>query len=593
MAEQLKERDQVEDSLKWRLEDIYPTDEAFEQDLKKLKELLPRFEAFHGTICSARSFDACMKTMLEAEKICEYLFVYSRMRRDEDNANPKYQAMTDKAQSVMVELSAATSFFMPELAEKSDDELRAWANAPGMEDYRHYLANVIREKQHILSQKEERLLALAGEVSAAPKNVFGMLNDADLRFPEVEVDGEKVEITHGRYRMLMENPNREVRRQTYEKMYGAYQANANTFAALYSASVKKDLFYARARSYPSCIEAKLYGIDVPLSVYTSLIETVHANIPAMERYLALRKKLLGLDELHMYDVYVPLIENVEKELGYEDAKQLVLDGLKPLGEEYAGLLKEAFANKWIDVCENRGKTSGAYCWGVYGVHPFVLLNYQNDLDYAFTIAHELGHAMHSHFSDANNSYLNAGYEIFVAEVASTVNEVLLTKYILNTTKDEKLKLFLMNNYLEQFRTTVFRQTMFAEFEKIAHEMAEAGEPLTVESLSARYAALNTLYYPGVKQDSQIALEWARIPHFYNSFYVYQYATGFSAAVAIAEGILAGGPVQPYLEFLKSGGRDYPIELLKIAGVDLSSPEPVRQCMKAFENTLAKFEEMLG
>ncbi|MDL2289409.1 oligoendopeptidase F [Clostridia bacterium OttesenSCG-928-F22] len=477
--------------------------------------------------------------------------------------------------------------------QKSDEELTAWANTPGMEDYKHVIRGIIREKQHVLSPQEERLLAMGGEVSATAKNVFSMLNDADLRFPKVKLpNGEEVEITHGSYRLLMDNPDRNVRKDTYEKMYGVYQQHINSIAAMYGGSVKKDVYYATVRSYPSCIEAKLQGIDVPLAVYDSLIETVRKNIPVMERYLNLRKKCLGVDELYMYDVYTPLIEGVETKLSYEDAKQLVYEGLAPLGKEYQAMLKQAYEQGWIDVEENRGKTSGAYCWGVYGVHPYVLLNYQEDLDYAFTIAHELGHAMHSYYSDKNNSYLNAGYEIFVAEVASTVNEVLLTKHILNTTQDENIKKYIVNNYLEQFRTTVFRQTMFAEFEKISHAMAERGEALTVESMNEQYAQLNAYYYPGVTQDELIKMEWARIPHFYNSFYVYQYATGFSAAVAIAEGILKGNSPADYLEFLKTGGRDYPIELLKIAGVDLSTPAPVQACMEAFEGALNQLENML-
>lgn len=591
--EEIRNRGDIPKEYTWRLEDIYASDAAWEEDYERLRSLLPRLGDHSGKLTDAASFDACMKDVLAAEKIVEYLFVYARMRRDENNADSAYQALADRAQGVMVELSAATSFIAPELSKIDDETLLSWAKQPGMEDYAHYLADFVREKAHILSEAEEKLLALSGEMGALPNTVFTMLNDADLRFPSVTMpDGTQIEITHGRYRNFMESEVRNVRRQAYEKMYQTYKDNANTLAALYAGSVKKDVFYAKVRKYPSAIQAALQGNNVPLSVYDSLIEAVRESSFVMGRYLELRKKVLGLPELAMYDVYAPLIPGADRKAGYEEAQKLVIEALAPLGEEYAALLKRAFSERWIDVYENRGKTSGAYCWGVYGVHPFVLLNYQSTLDNVFTIAHELGHAMHSYYSDENNSYLNAGYRIFVAEVASTVNEVLLTHHILNTTRDETLKKHLLNNYLEQFRTTVFRQTMFAEFEKISHKMAEENRPLTVESLSAAYGELNAFYYPGVVQDEYIALEWARIPHFYKAFYVYQYATGFSAAVAIATGILKGGGVENYLAFLKSGGRDYPIELLKIAGVDLTSQQPVRDCMQAFADTLAQLEEIL-
>ncbi|MGI6169277.1 MAG: oligoendopeptidase F [Christensenellales bacterium] len=593
MNQEIKDRGDVALEYTWKLENIYASDQEWEQDFERLRALLPALADHSGKLGDAAGFDACMRDMLAAEKICEYLFVYAKMRRDENNADATYQGMTDRAQGMMVELSAASSFVSPELAKVPDETLLAWAKLPTMQEYAHYLEDFVRTKAHILSEAEEKLLALSGEVGALPNTVFTMFNDADLRFPSVTMpDGTQIEITHGRYRNFVENENRDVRRQAYEKMYQTYQKNINTLAALYGGSVKKDVFYAKVRRYPSAIEAALHSNNVPLSVYDSLIEAVRGSQDVMGRYLKLRKKTLGLSELAMYDVYAPLISGADKEVGYEEAQGLIVDALAPLGEEYGGLLRRAFSERWIDVYENRGKTSGAYCWGAYGVHPYVLLNYQNTLDYVFTVAHELGHAMHSYYSDENNSYLNASYRIFVAEVASTVNEVLLTHHILNTTQDEKLKKHLLNNYLEQFRTTVFRQTMFAEFEKISHQMAQEGQPLTADSLSKVYAELNAFYYPTVVQDDYIAVEWARIPHFYRAFYVYQYATGFSAAVAIATRMLQGGPVEDYLAFLKSGGRDYPIELLKIAGVDLTSPKPVQDCMQAFADTLMQLEKIL-
>ncbi|MGI6174666.1 MAG: oligoendopeptidase F [Christensenellales bacterium] len=595
MAQEIKKRADQPVETTWKLEDIYENHDQWEADFQKLKDMIPELARYDGKITSVDMFLEYMEKNLQAHHLCEYLFVYSRMRKDEDNANGTYQAMNDRARGIMVELSAATSFFLPQLARISDATLRAWADVPGLEDYRHYIGQVIREKAHVLSEAEEKLLAMAQEALHAPSSAFSMLNDADMRFPAVELEGEQIEITHANYGLLMENANRALREDTYGKLYDTYRGFANTLSALYSSNVKTGVFKAKARGFASAREAALFGKNIPVHVYDTLIHTVHESLPVMGEYLSLKKQLLGVEEMHMYDVYAHLITDADTRMDIPQARELILEALAPLGGDYRKLLERAFDERWMDYYENRGKTSGAYSWGVYGVHPYVLLNYQGTLDHVFTIAHELGHALHSYYSDQHNSYLNAGYEIFVAEVASTVNEVLLTKYILNTTQDERLKKFLLNKHLEQFRTTVFRQTMFAEFEMLAHDMAQNGEPLTVDVLCSVYAKLNAQYYPGVVQDEHISFEWARIPHFYRAFYVYQYATGFSAAVAIAQSILEAKDEQPlndYLAFLKSGGRDYPIELLKIAGVDMTTPAPVQDSMKAFEGALQEFRTLM-
>lgn len=584
-------REEVDQKYKWKLEDIYATDADWEADFKKLEGEFGCISRIEKELTqSAESMAKSLKKIDELSLTMERLFVYARMRRDEDNSNAKYQAMTDRALGLSVRFSSLLAFVNPKLLEMDENTLRGYAGEhEGLADYRFMIRDLLRQKKHILSEKEEKLLAMSSDFSGGAHDIFTMLNNADLTFGDV--DGQ--ELTHGSYIVLMQNKNRETRKKAYETYYQSFKDHINTIAAAYSTNVKKDIFYAKAREYDSALDKALFGDNVPKALYENLIKTVHDNLSVLHRYVDLKKRLLGLDEICMYDIYAPLVPDLKNDYSYEDAREMVLKGLKPLGEEYAGLLKASFDEGWIDVFENKGKTSGAYSWGVYGTHPFVLLNHRGDLDSVFTIAHELGHAMHSYYSNRNQPYATSGYTIFVAEVASTVNEILLTHYLLgNSTGD--LRKYILNHYLDQFRTTVIRQTMFAEFEKITHEMAAAGQPLTPESLCNLYGDLNKKYYgPGMTYDDTITYEWSRIPHFYNAFYVYKYATGFSAAVQIAGDLLRNRNTGAYKKFLSSGGSDYPLDELKIANVDLVGGEPVEACMRAFEKALDEFEKIFS
>ncbi|HPY36289.1 MAG TPA: oligoendopeptidase F, partial [Clostridia bacterium] len=506
----------------------------------------------------------------------------------------KYQAMTDRALQLSVALGAASAFMMPEILSIEEKTLTQWSELPVLSAYKRVLYETARKRPHILSEGEERLLALSAEPLAALDDIFTMLNNADMDFGFIKNEkGEKTELTHGNYRSFIESKHRPTRKAAYQALYKKYLGLSNTLSQTYSASVKSDIFFCRARNYKSSLDAALFSNNVPVTVYTGLIEAVESRLPVLKEYLKLRRDALKLKKLKMYDLYVPIVKTVPPSIEYEDAKALVLEGLAPLGSEYIGLLKKAFNERWIDVYETRGKTSGAYSWGAYGSHPYILLNYQPETDYAFTLAHELGHSLHTHFSDSNLPYQDAQYRIMAAEVASTVNEVLLTKYMLVNAKDSSYKAYIVNHFLEQFRTTVFRQTMFAAFEQKTHAMAEEGTPLTVDSLSGLYSELNKKYYPGVEVDEYISMEWARIPHFYNAFYVYQYATGFSAAVAIAKGILEGRGLSSYLNFLKSGCTEYPIVLLQNAGVDLTQKASILTSLDEFKDAVSLLRELLG
>jgi oligoendopeptidase F len=466
-----------------------------------------------------------------------------------------------------------------------------------LSDYEQFLKNISRQRKHVLSNEEEKILALSGEMAASSQLIFGMIDNADIKFPAIkDSDGISVELTKGRYSKFMESRDRRVRKDAFEALYATYEKQKNTISSTLSSSVKKDLFYSKVRKYPSSIEASLFDDNAPISVYDNLITAVSVNLESMYKYMKLRKKALKVKELHMYDLYVPIVEDIDFKITYEESREMVTDSLKPLGNNYTNTLKEGLDGGWVDVYENEGKTSGAYSWGCYDTHPYILMNYENIINHTFTLTHEMGHAMHTYYSNGNQSYMNAGYKIFVAEVASILNEILLTDHFLKTLKDEKKKLYILNHYLEQFRGTVYRQTMFAEFEKIIHNNSENQTPLTVESLSNIYHELNIKYYgPDIVVDPQIDLEWARIPHFYSSFYVYKYAIGFSTAAALSENILKGDndAVSKYLEFLSSGGSDYPIDLLKKAGVDVTSTEPVKNALKIFGRLVDNMEESLS
>ncbi len=601
-------RERIDEKYKWKLEDIYATDEAWEGEYEKLEELLAAAPSLEEKLTkSAKSMLKTLKSMEEMEQLAARLYVYAKMRRDENNISALYQAMTSRAIDINVRLSTAFSFVDPALLAMPKGRLEEFiaegerAAKKGktlaeLQNYSFMLKELLRTKKHVLSNKEERILSMTGELSGAPREIFSMLNNADMRFPSIKgEDGKRVKITHGSYIVLMQSKDRAVRQAAYNAMYKTYQANINTIGAAYSASVKKDFFHSKARNFDSSIERALFYDNVPVSLYDNLLKTMHDNLKTMHHYVEVKRDALGQDEMAMYDIYAPLVEASDKEYSYERAMKMVKDGLRVLGPEYAKLLSCSQKERWIDVCETPGKTSGAYCWGVYDCHPYVLLNHRGDLDSVFTIAHELGHAMHSYYSNATQPAATADYKIFVAEVASTVNEVLLANYLLDTVKNKNQRRYILNHYLDQFRTTVVRQTMFAEFEKMTHEASEAGSPLTPTSLSEMYGELNARYHgPQMQTDELISYEWARIPHFYNAFYVYKYATGFSCAVQIASDILSGkeGAVERYIKFLSAGGSDHPLELLKIAGVYLEDGTPVEVCMKEFARALAEFENTM-
>ncbi len=590
-------RSEIDDTYKWNLSDIYATDADWEQDYARLQSLLPGLTALkEGFANSAGALADALTQIDEASLLCERLYVYAKMRRDEDNANSLYQAMTDRAMSLYVAVSGETSFVAPALLKLPAHTLEQYISEENrLSPYAFMIRDIIRQKQHVLGESEEKLLSLSADFASGARDIFTMLNNADLKFGTVETPEGPVTLTHAKYAELMKHPDRAVRRNTFETYYSTFAGSINTIAATYSTSVKKDIYYARVRGYESALAKALFSDDVPVSLYDSLIASIHESLYTMHDYLDTRRRILGLDELTMYDIHVPLVADIDRKYSYEQAMDLVTQALCPLGEDYIALVRRARSEGWIDVYESEGKTSGAYSWGAYGTHPYVLLNHRDDLDSAFTLAHELGHAMHSHYSDEAQPFSLASYTIFVAEVASTVNELLLTRHLLDHA-DSELKKYVLNHYLDQFRTTVLRQTMFAEFERISHGMGEAGEPLTHEALSQKYAALNRLYYgEGVKTCDTIAIEWARIPHFYNAFYVYKYATGFSAAVMIATGIYEGRPGvrDAYFEFLKSGGSDYPLNQLRKAGVDFTNGAPVKAAMQAFAAALAGFKTVMG
>ncbi|BAE83680.1 hypothetical protein DSY1891 [Desulfitobacterium hafniense Y51] len=594
----LKTRSEIPEQYKWHLEDIFPSDQAWEEEFLKAEKLLERAESFQGHLGdSAEALLTCFDWMDEVGQSVGEIYTYARMRRDEDNRNAHYQALTDRAGALSVRVGSALAFVVPEILALPEGRLQEFRQAnEKMALYDHALEDILRKREHVLSSQEEKLLAEMGEIAEGPSTIFGMANNADLKFPSIKNEqDEEVELTKGNYIQFMESENRRVRQEAFETLYGTYQKQINTWAAILNSNIKGDVFFARARRYPSAIEASLHDDKVPLGVYDALIDTVREFLPEMHRYVKLRKKALGLDELHMYDIYVPIVSEVKMTIPYQEAVAMCREGLKPLGSDYGKVLEEGFTSHWIDVYENQGKTSGAYSWGTYRSHPYVLLNHQDTLDSMFTIAHEMGHSLHTYFSNRTQPHIYAGYKIFVAEVASTLNEALVMDHLLKTTEDPKLLAYLLNHYLEQFRGTVFRQTMFAEFEKKTHALVEQGEALTAELLSSTYLKLNEDYYgPDVVMDPQIAIEWARIPHFYNAFYVYKYATGFSAATALARKILDEGEpaVERYLRFLSSGSSDYPIELLREAGVDMETPVPVREALQVFTSLLDRLEGLL-
>ncbi len=591
----LPKRSEISTDHRWKLEDLFASQAEWDKEYAEAKELIKQIAAFQGKLADPAQLKACFELEDALSLHVERLYVYANMRHHEDTAEPVNMALSDKSKKLSVESGEALSFITPEVLSLPSDALDQMIANPLLAKFKFTLEEMRREKAHILSKSEESLLAQVGNISQAPNTIFGMLNNADLKFPKVkDENGEEIELTQGRYIQFLESKNRDVRREAFKAMYDTYGKMKNTLASTLSANVNKNIFYSRARKYPSALEMSLYGDNIPKEVYTNLIGTIHKHLPLMHRYMNLRKKLLKVDELHMYDLFAPLVEEFKLDITYDQAKATVLDSLKPLGDDYLDVLKDGFDSGWIDVYENEGKRSGAYSWGAYGTHPYVLLNHKDNLNSMFTLTHEMGHALHSYYSDTNQDYRDAQYTIFLAEVASTLNEALLMHYMLEKSTDPKEKMYLLTYYADQFRTTVFRQTMFAEFEMLIHQKAEDGESLTPQELSKIYYELNKRYYgDDMVVDQDIEMEWARIPHFYTSFYVYKYATGFSAATSFSKQILEEGApaVERYLGFLKSGGSDYSINILKKAGVDMSTPEPIEQAMSVFEDLIGQMEEL--
>ncbi|QAT42630.1 oligoendopeptidase F [Aminipila luticellarii] len=593
-----KTRDQIDQKYKWNIESMYPNEADWDKDYNAVMQMSDEYVKYSGRL--GESAELLLEAFQEKDKIwqvAEKVYVYARMKLDEDNRVTKYQAFSDKCHTLLAKASASMSFFTPELLEIPEEKLLGFIKEePGLKLYEYLILDILREKAHVLSKAEENILAQMSEVTSATKDIFSMLNNADIKFGTIiDEDGDVVEITHGKYINFMESYDRRIRKDAFERMYEAYKKQINTIATTYNYNTKTDAVSARIRKYDSSLAATLSSDNIEKEVYHNLVDVVNKNLPTLHRYMKLRKKILGVEELTMYDVYVPLIEIPDKTVSYEEALDIMRAGLAPLGEEYLSKMNKGIEAGWIDVYENEGKTSGAYSFGSYDSMPFILLNYSEKLKDVFTIVHEMGHSMNSDYTREAQPFVYGGHSIFTAEVASTVNESLLMQYLLKNETDVNMKKYLLNLYIEEFRTTLFRQTMFAEFELLTHEAVERGDVLTAEWMCNEYEKLNKKYFGEViSEDEYIRYEWARIPHFYNSFYVYKYATGYSAATAISNKILKEGKtaVHNYIEFLKSGESNYPIELLKIAGVDMSSPKPIEQAMETFEKLVDEFERLV-
>ena len=597
MEKKIPVRSEADPKYTWALEDVYANNDLWKADLEKARALPAQLAAYKGHLGdSAQKLLEFLQLGDGISVLFDSLYGYAQRRSDEDTANSLYQGMTSQAMSAMVAVDAASSFETPELLAIPDDKLEQfYKDEPALETYRLALTRIRNKRAHILSDAEEKLLAAAGEMSQAPDSVYSVFADADLKFPSAtDKDGNTHPVTHGTYIPLMHSADRVLRKSAFESLYSVYGQFRNTAAALLSAQVKQLKFYADARKYDSTLQASLDGNYVPTEVYTNLISAVHENMAPMYRYVDLRRKLLGVDELHMYDLYTPIVSDVDVDIPYEEAKQTVYDALACMGDDYRAILKEGFDNRWIDVYENVGKCSGAYSAGLRK-HPYVLLNYSDTLDSMFTLAHEMGHAIHSYLSNKHQPVAYSNYSIFVAEVASTCNEALLMQHLLKTTKDKKRRAYLINYFLEQFRTTLYRQTMFAEFELEINRRNERGESLTAESLNALYHELNHQYFgDDIVIDKEIDLEWARIPHFYYDYYVYQYATGYSAAIALSRRILKEGApaVKDYIHFLSGGCSTDPISLLRGAGVDMASTAPIHEALQLFDELITEMEQLI-
>lgn len=589
------DRSKIEEKFKWQIEKMYESKEAVEKDIQQVKELISKTKEYKGKL--GDSWENLYEALNVSEKVSQILqnlYVYTHMKQHEDTRINENQALATKTDMLSTELSMATSYLVPELLSINDEKLKEFLKNEKLNFYKKHIEDILREKPHTLNEREEEILAATADLSGIAENVYEMLSFADLEFPEIEdQEGNKVKLTQSNYSLFLKSKNPKVRKEAFEATYLVYGKYKNTFASTLYGGIKSEIFYAKIRKYESALQSSLFQDDISVDVYNNLISAVDENLDALNKYINLRKKFLGLNELHMYDLYVPLTDKYDMKITYEEAQEIILKALSPLGDEYLSLIKRAFDERWIDVYENEGKQGGAYSWGSYDSNPYILMNYNDDLNSLFTLIHELGHSMHSYYSKHNQPYLYSSYKIFVAEVASTLNELLLINYLLENSKSKEEKIYLLNYYLEQFRTTVYRQTMFGEFEKSTHESVESGEPLTAQEFTSIYYKLNEKYYgKSTIVDEEIGLEWARIPHFYSNFYVYKYATGFSAASALSQQILEEGQpaVDRYITFLKSGGSDYPLNQLRAAGVDMEKKESIDEVLKTFSDLVDELEK---
>ena len=588
------DRASIEDKFKWDIDNMYKTPESIKEDIKKIDMFISELKSYKGKLADSKeNIYKVLSDSENASRILQNLYVYTHMKQHEDTRKNENQANATKTEMLSTELAMATSYMVPEIIAMDENKLQEYLKDDKLSFYKKYIDEILREKPHTLTEKEEEILAAASDLSGVAENVYEMFSFADLKFPEIKgEDGENIRITHGNFSSLLKSKDDRVRKDAFEAVYSTYDEYKNTFASTLYGGIKSEIFYAKMRNYKSAIESSLFQDDISVDVYNNLIDAVDESLDALNKYIDIRKKYLNLEKMHMYDLYLPITSNFDMKITYEKAQEIILKALKPLGEEYLSIVKRAFSERWIDVYENEGKQGGAYSWGSYDSSPYILMSYKDDLNSLFTLIHELGHSMHSYYSRTNQEYLYSSYKIFVAEVASTLNELLLVHYLLenSTSKDEKI--YLLNYYLEQFRTTVYRQTMFAEFEKITHERVEAKEPLTAKEFTDIYYKLNEKYYgKSCVVDEQIGLEWARIPHFYSNFYVYKYATGFSAASALSEKILNEGEsaVEKYLNFLKSGGSEYPLNQLRAAGIDMEKKESIEKALGVFKELVEELE----
>ncbi|EMJ5512003.1 oligoendopeptidase F [Clostridioides difficile] len=591
------DRSTVEEKYKWKIDKMYSSKEEIEKDISKVKNLIQEVKEYKGKLSESKeNLYKVLNISENASRIVQNLYVYTHMKQHEDTRINDNQGRATKTEMLSTDLGVATSYIVPEILAIEENKLSEYLKDEKLSFYTKYIKDILRDKPHTLSEREEEILAATSELSTIPENVYDMLAYADMEFPEIEdEEGNKVKLSHSNYSLFIKSKNSRVRKDAFEGEFSTYEKYKNTFASTLYGGIKSEIFYAKTRKYNSAIEASLFSDDVSLDVYNNLISAIDKSIPNLNKYVELKKKFLGLNEIHMYDLYVPLTDKFDMDIPYDKAQDIILEALKPLGEEYLKVIKSAFDEGWIDVYDNEGKKGGAYSWGSYDSHPYILMSYKNDLNSLFTLIHELGHSVHSHYSRTSQPFLYSDYKIFVAEVASTLNELLLINYLLENSKSKDETIYLLNYYLEQFRTTVHRQTMFAEFEKIVHQRVESGEPLTADEFTNIYYKLNEKYYgKSAIVDKQIGIEWARIPHFYSNFYVYKYATGFSAASALSQQILSEGStaVDRYINFLKSGGSEYPLEQLKSAGVDMTKKESIEEALNVFAELVNKLEKEL-